>query len=349
MVELSDELRTKLTALRSSAISFDCKKQQFVDSATGATKRGLTRILTQLVPVPNDTFEMSTETPITKRARKSRNDPLAQPCIAMHSGETMKKCASSCATALQYTKSIVTSNAVLSEMVQRLQEEKNGDKAHGVLVDCQLEIYVRRGRAGLFEQCPSSVDPCVGTLLEHFDKIGWAIVATQVPVYASSMDVATAVDLIATDRKTRKELYLVEIKATRGGGGEFERNNQQYERLRGRLQRTTLRGMPLSYYSRHQLQLFCMNHMVSAEFSFQFDEACVMRVSTGIVRTYKLNRYYEERATRIVRAIALKTGRVKARRTAGVKRKATTTESQVVHARKWKPSSIFASNTSANT
>jgi hypothetical protein len=139
--------------------------------------------------------------------------------------------------------------------------------------------------------------------------MGWAIVATQMPLYSAEMDVATAFDLVATDRATRTKMFLLEVKATLSTV-DLARNSFQYERLRGRLQRTTLRSMPLSFYSRNQVQLFCMLQMVRAQHGFAFDSAVITRVSPGTVRVYPLNEYYSERAKNIIRAIALKTGRI---------------------------------------
>lgn len=318
-MNLSDTLRAKLVALRnSSGVEFDSDKQHFVDSHTRQPRRGLTKILAQLIPVPYDTYEEVPADLSSKKPRKSRNDPLAEPVVSRYAGTTMQKCAACCDAAVQWLRQ---GNTGFEQIGERLRAEKHADKAHGIAVDYQLEVYVQHGREGLFARC-GAVDPCVGTLLEHFDARGWAIVATQVPVYSAELDLATAIDILATDRATRTKLYLVEVKATRRG--DVERSNAQYERLRGRLRRTTLQGMPLSYYSRHNVQVFCMKHIVYTHSHVAFDDECIARVSPGTVRTYALHAYFQSQAAKIVRAIALKTGRIKARRLAGAKRKRTT-------------------------
>jgi hypothetical protein len=305
MSALSDELRDKLARLRAGRVSFDPARQCLVDSADGARKRGLTRVLAQLLPVPFDKLDDETEAALTRRARTSKYDPETRVEVRrFESGATLRRCGS-CDGALRFLRASKLSVGA------RLRAEPNGDKAHGVAVDYQLSLYVRRGRAALFKVCGAFVDPCVGTVLEQCDALGWALVATQVPVYSSAMDIATAIDLLATDRATRTKLYLIELKASRGRDA-VARANLQYERLRGRLQRTTLRGFPLSYYSRHQMQLFCMDEMVRSAHDFRFDGALVMRVAPGVSRLYRLNEYYSERAKRIVRAIGLKTGKVRA-------------------------------------
>jgi hypothetical protein len=302
-------LSERLAKMRASDVQFDSSRKCF--ARVGMRKRGLTKILAQLLPVPFDKLDDETEALLTRRARKSKHDPATSAIVEHFSGATMARCGT-CPTAISWAR------RQTSSIGERVRDERNDDKVHGIVVDYQLALYVRKGRAGLFKACgASAVDPCVGTLLEQVDALGWALVATQIPLYSSTMDVATACDVLATDRATRSKLFLIEIKATRGRDN-VTRGNMQYERLRGRLQRTTLRGMPLSFYSRHQLQLWCMDAMVREAHDFTFDGAVVLRVSPGIVRRYPLNNYYHERAARIMRAIGLKTGvvgkRAKARR-----------------------------------
>lgn len=297
-------------------VVFDALKTQFVDSTTGATVLGLTRILAKLIPVPLDRLDdkaLAQSEARTLKPRRSKNDPLPNPAIERYSGVVLARCAD-CQAACEWTRD----NAPSERVREQLRDERNSDRAHGSVVDYQLRLYIQcQSRERFFQNCPF-VDPCVGTLIEAFDKRGWALVATQMPLYSSEMGVATAFDLVATDRATKTKLFLIEIKATRGlrsgSQDEFWRNNTQYERLRGRLSRTTLRGMPLSFYSRHQVQLFCILHMARTEHQFTFDRAVVMRVSPGIARVYELNDYYEERARSIVRAIGLKTGAVSSRK-----------------------------------
>jgi hypothetical protein len=336
------ELLRKLALLGQSPVRFDGESGAFVDKATGVRRRGLTRLLAQLVPVPNDTLDSAEVAAAESRSlkpRRSKYDPAPEPLLSSYSGELVSRCAS-CSEAHRY----MAQNAPSTSVRDRLAAEIHPDIAHGLVVDAQLELYVRCGsRSAFFRQC-AVVDPCVGTLLAHFDASGISIVATQLPLYSATMGVATQFDIVLTDRATRTRLILGEIKATRGaalsrralvssgggGGGTrttgalaaltaanqasvaaaaaLNRGNLQYERLRGRLTRTTLRGMPLSYYSRHQIQLFCMLDMVQTTQGFTFDEAAVFRVSPGVVRTYPLNPYYVERAATIVRAIAAKSG-----------------------------------------
>lgn len=304
---LSYELRSKLAALQTkSLVEFDSVRKCFVHRVTGKPRPGLTKILAHLVPVPRDTLDDNDEAfdmPVSKKPRKSRNDPDASSVVSNYAGPIMAQCGG-CNTAIAWAKA-------QPALVDKLKEVKNNDKVHGMVVDYQMTIYARRGRAGLFQTC-AIVDPCVGTLLEYFDSVGQAVVGTQLPIYSEKLGVATAIDVLATDKETKSKLYLVEIKATRTE--EVERNNRQYERLRGRLQRTTLRGLPLSYCMRHKLQLFSMRHIVQEAHGFAFDDAFILRVSPGVVRKYTLNEYHEQRAPQIVRAIALKTGKLSGRK-----------------------------------
>lgn len=319
----SDSLRAKLAALQESPVRFDREHGTFVDRISGERRRPLTRLLARLVPVPNDTLdsaEIARAENRSVKARRSRHDPAPNAVMSMYAGSLVQQCGS-CSDAHRY---MATSAPSISAR-ERLAAEIHPDIAHGLVVDAQLEMYLRcRSRRDFFLTC-AKVDPCVGTLIEHFDSAGLCVVATQLALYSAPMGVATQFDIVLTDRATRSKLVLGEIKATRGaaatsGAAALERNNLQYERLRGRLTRTALRGMPLSYYSRHQIQLFCMLDMVRTTQGFTFDEAAVFRVSPGVVRTYGLNEYYLERASAIVRAISAKTG-VNRKRKRGVSSK----------------------------
>jgi len=297
-MQISAIVRERLRLLQAdSGVRFDHARKCFVD-ANDKRKRGLTHILQQLIPIAGDTDEQPLQRRKRSRARHGKNDPVLTPSIERFSGSTMARC-STCAEALQHART-------QPETSERLRNESD-DKAHGVLVDYQLTVYAARGggRKGLFRRC-EKVDPCVGTLLEQLDKKGWTIVATQLPLYSSAMDCATACDLICTDRASRTELFSVEVKSLLRYSLTSDHN---YERIRGRNKNTALRGLPQSYAARHQGQLLCTNHMVQQKFNFNFTHSCVMRVSPGIVRTYDLHPWFVGKLPKFIDAIALKTGK----------------------------------------
>lgn len=304
MVKLSKELRDKLRALRRGPARFDTQAQCF--TIDGQRKHGLTKTLRSLVPVPR-VFESERARRETfgGRAPRYRCPPetRARAHITRFAGATMRRCGT-CKTAL-------AAAALRNDALAKRLHECRGPRAHGVLVDEQLAVYVARGREALFREF-AVVDPCVGTLLEHFDARGWALVATQVPLASPTMNVVTACDLLATDRRTRTQLHLIEIKATRNAAptrpqskdNENECDDEAYEEERGCLTRSDLRGMPLSFYARHQTQLCCMQHAALETCATRFDSCVLVRVAPGVVSSYDLNAWWERRSKRIANAVS---------------------------------------------
>lgn len=296
---ISPQLRATLATLAQSPVEFAPESACFVRRADRKKLRGLTRILAHLLPVPLDDNEPPpTPKTITARARRSRTDPEPQPHIWRHpcdgTPSRLLQAAPSCAHALEHAHVAISTAAI-------------SDRQHGSLIDAQLQLYV--GVGGWSGLCRAvggarNVDPCVATLLDYLRTARLSLVASQLPIYSATMNVATAIDVLATDADTLRETHLLEIKASMHVG----RGDANYERLRGRLRRTTLRGTPLSYYSRHQLQLWTMHHMLVELLNAPPTSARVLRVSPGVVRDYALNVWYEERAKRFVRAIGSQTG-----------------------------------------
>jgi hypothetical protein len=290
-MEFSTELRRKLSALQSAPVGFDSEQKCFV--VNGKRKRGLTKLLKHLVPVP----------------RCARIESLVAPeqhidgQQAQFAGRLLARCGH-CRDAVRLAR---TRSADECSLAERLDSERNFDRAHGLVIDHQIDLLVRHGRRGLFQRV-GIVDPCVGTLIEQLDALSWSVVGSQVPVYQRSTDLATAIDLLATDRATRSQLHLIEIKASLRQSTDSRDN---YERVRGMLSRSILRGLPQSYYSRHQLQLLTMNEMVHEQCSFRFDSASVWRVLPGTVVRYKLAKRFARRVNDLRLALGIKTGRVK--------------------------------------
>lgn len=293
-MQVSSILRQRLARLQhESGVRFDEVRQCLVD-INDKRKRGLTHILSQLIPVAGDVRGVGDDKPRRSRARKSKNDPDIVPVIHRFAGSTMRRCGT-CASALAHARQY-------PGLGHRLVGESD-DKAHGMLVDLQLTVYATQGgRNAMFAHC-GVVDPCVGTLLEQIDSLGWSIVASQLPLYSSAMDVATIADIVCTDRPTRTNLFQIEVKSS------LRCDDVNYERIRGRNKGTALHGIPQSYVSRHMGQLLCTDHMVKQQFDFSFDRSCVMRVSPGVVRTYELNEWYVKKLPKFITAIGLKTGK----------------------------------------
>lgn len=290
-MEFSSDLKRKLAVLQSGVVRFDSQQKCFV--VNGRRKRGLTKLLKHLVPVPR----------CARLASLSADDAIGE--RAEFRGRLLQRCGY-CTDAVRLARS---RNADECSLAERLDSERNNDRAHGLVIDHQIELLVRYGRRGLFQRV-GIVDPCVGTLIEQLDALNWSVVGSQVPVYQHSSDVATAIDLLATDRATRSKLHLIEIKASCASRQAAD-NRENYERVRGKLSRSILRGLPQSYYGRHQLQLLAMNEMVREQCKFEFDSASVWRVSPGVVVRYRLTRQFAVRANDLRLALGMKTGRVK--------------------------------------
>lgn len=157
------------------------------------------------------------------------------------------------------------------------------DAAHGTLVDGNVAAYVAGGDASAL------TDPCARTLIAHIvDTLGWLPVAAQVPVYSPTLRLATAVDLVCTDAVTRRRLYLVEIKATRTQSATPELLDACYKASASRVS-PALPDLPMSRYMQHQLQLWAMHRMLTADAGLRVDAAVVLRVGPGFVATYPLN------------------------------------------------------------
>jgi len=295
--QLSAAVRQKLAQLQThTGVRFDAVRKCFVDE-NDKRKRGLTRILEELIPIARDTDTRSAGAR-RSRARQGKNDPVFTPDVSHFSGATMRKCGT-CVDALTYMRARPNTADIL--------RGESDDKAHGLLVDHQMVVYAKRGRKALFEQC-RIVDPCVGTLLEKLDSVGWSVVGAQIPLYSPSMDVCTACDLVCVNRDVLNDpnVFQVEVKASMSTSVQSDVN---YERARGRNKNTALRGVLQSYVSRHQFQALCTAHMVDEKLPFSFHKSCVMRVSPGVVRTYDLHPWYTAKLPKIIDAIALRTGK----------------------------------------
>lgn len=309
--ELSARLRALRIALRAVPIEFDPAKEHFVlrdpDNADGAPQSvpGLTGALRRAFPVPSGKLRRS-----RTAARRSRTDPVPNAAVWHAVSDSacalLRRAARSCAHA--------AINCELARLANSDGAAGFGpafNKRHGIVVDEQLQYYATHGRAALFadqDALPEAkrvpllrggVDPCVATLIAYLDAKGLAAVAAQVPLYSPQMRLATAFDLLVTDRATRDEVHLVELKAT----ATVRTDDASYVALRGRLRGTVARGTPLSYYSQHQLQLWTMHHMMRAAHGVAPDNAHVLRVCAGTVYAYALNEYYHERAAKLVPAI----------------------------------------------
>lgn len=294
-------MHAALRQLIDSPIEFSPADACYVLPGQGK-KRGLTRILGALVPVPHG------DVPPEKKARRSKNDPVPGALVWRHTADSryfIKMAVPTCRDS--------TGGCSLEQYAE--DEGRSGigrayNTRHGSLVDEQIKLRIAHGREILNDRSHAAfrggLDPCTATLLDYLRARGQRPVAAQVPLYSPTMDVATAFDLMTDDGT------VYEIKSTTVATPEaIVRGDRSYETPRARLTRTALRGTPCSQYSIGQLQLFITCAMITETTGFEPPAAAVLRVSPGVVRRYELNQWFKTRAERFRQAIAKKTGQHK--------------------------------------
>jgi hypothetical protein len=298
---LSPQLITNLKRLRDVPISYSNDKHAFVlRCADGSdnTKRGLTRVLREIFPVPltredDEDDHVQSTAQVTKKPRKSRNDPPPSRTV-------WNRCM--CRTKSAESCRVATLNNCVAGVDSKFGIAgigPNYNKRHGMLVDQQLRQMVEIGYAAM-KQANVIIDPCVATLRDYLNAQKLSLVASQVPLYSTELDVATAFDIMCTDIGTRKQLHLLEVKATAVGRSD---NDRCYVRVRGRLQSSAARGTPLSFYVEHQLQLGVMDHMIRETLGCPPDSSSVIRVSQDCVCTYKLTPWFHEKSKKLLPTI----------------------------------------------
>lgn len=289
---LSADLTNKLKRLRDHPIEFSPENGRFelrLNATQTVPKNGITRVLRKVFPVPRANSDDEDAVQPTKKARRSSNDPVPKLDI-WHRTKPLTASMPTC------------KDATLSYRVKWLEPSfgaagygPNFNKKHGIVVDEQLKLFVARGRKAL--EATHCVDPCVATLLDHLRERNYSLVASQMPVYSADLDMATAFDIVFTDRATRDELHLGEVKATL----RLAADDASYLRVRGRLTSSKARGTPLSDYAQHQLQLWMTDRMVKSMLDGSGPKSSrVLRVSANCVRTYELHPYFESRADKLL-------------------------------------------------
>ena len=194
---------------------------------------------------------------------------------------------------------------VLSQQQQQQQQQQQyfvctgiSDREHGIGVDEQLTFFVQYGATRFSREYPQP-DPCVASLLAYItNTLHWVPVCTQQRLHAPSLGgFATAIDLLYTDVATRSQLHVVEIKSTKSTSSS---TTSAFERITGYAS-GALRGLPLSYCSRAQLQLWAMVYALRHDCETHIDSASVMRVSPTRVDHYELNPWFAKRERALIR------------------------------------------------
>ena len=162
------------------------------------------------------------------------------------------------------------------------------DMDHGSIVDGQIDAYTKNAC-----QFGSHVDPCAANAISFLKKRFKLIpIASQIPIYSPTLNVATAIDLLCTDELTGTELHLVELKATR----HMYDDSGCYMAHVSRRTRGPLAGLPTSHCARNQLQLWAMYHTLTTDYDIEVDSAFVLRTSPLQVCQYMLNSWIVDRS-----------------------------------------------------
>lgn len=298
--------RSAVQTLLAAPITFSRVEKCYVLPDVGP-KRGLTKILSAIMPIPRG--EVADDEPPRKRARKSKNDPVPAPkvwyAVCPEQRYYQSRAAHSCRDA-----TVACELSGLADDVGRAGIGSDYNRRHGSLVDEQLRLRVEHGAEALVKRkhgaTRGGLDPCTATLFDFLASRNQRVAAAQIPVYSAEMDVATAFDIMTNDGA------VYEIKSTTVTSPEaIKRGDINYETPRARLERTALRGTPCSQYGIGQLQLCITCDMITEVTGFTPTSAAVLRVSPGVVREYVLHDWFKVRAARFRRAIAQRTGQTK--------------------------------------
>ena len=171
-----------------TSVRFDAARARFVDANTGASLRGLTRVLDARVPVTQHAASACAR--CCEPARVTRAG-LNQP------GRTSRKFARAL-------------GAGIGAGVPPAPRCGGGRSpiAHGTEVDRQV-------CAALTDASATPTDPCAVTAVAFVRKRGWCVLEAQFAVHSTSLHFATAIDLVCTDEATHTRLIVIELKATR--------------------------------------------------------------------------------------------------------------------------------------
>jgi hypothetical protein len=305
---LAPNLKQSLKQLRDVPVEYSEQHRGFVfsHSATDrAPKRGLTTVLREVFPVPmtdRDESDTLTRKP-AKRARRSTNDPQPRRTLWRRTNRRTPS-AETCRDA--------TLRANVDGVLATFGSEGFGPNfavRHGKLVDQQLKYIVKHGYSAA-HAAEMLLDPCVATLRDYFVESGLAMIASQVPLYSTDLDIATALDVLCTDSATKSQLHLCEVKAATTDCAD----DANYVRVRGRLKSSVARGTPLSYYVEHQLQLGVMDHMIDETLRVRPNSSRVLRVSPNCVSVYELTPWFDATSKKLLPVIKRRAARGAKRR-----------------------------------
>lgn len=270
----------------------------------GRQRRGIARVVQALLPFDMDNVDTKTHQPFSgATGRVERYQDQGTP------SHYKSGCYAALVATVRALKSTSGPTTLLSELSGGLIDSRKFARVHGQLVDYQFECFVNLSWREFCKVCPV-IDPCVATGLEVIKRRGWVLVAAQVGVYNEHTDIASAIDLIATDvqadpvaynKRVRigvepkpANLYLIEIK-TRCSCDPID----AYKNGHGKIKTGVFSGERMSQYTRDQTQVFLLRETVETVCdvptsnsvdrrqprptrNVKFKEATVLRLQPGL-------------------------------------------------------------------
>lgn len=236
----------------------------------GKRVKGLTKLLHAVCPVPQH------ESATCPRCSRRNDHALRRVTGTCQPGPRSRKTKAAL---------IPISATPVGVAAQRVCQGRT-DTEHGRIVDRQIG-ELARGKA------LENPDPCVLTFVTVLRDRKWRLLSSQVNLWCPDVGRATAADALVTS--TGRDLILLEIKATRRAGPNGEATDACYRAATG-----TRAGIPLSRYTQHQLQLYCMDAAIRAA-DIPLSAAYVVRLSTVGADVYPLNSWLRDRAPALLK------------------------------------------------
>ena len=284
-----DDNMEKLASIRahrqSKNVTFNFKKRAF--AYNGIVRRGLTTTLRRVFPVPSH--------------KKSSCDGCQRASSIAYSRYMSRASASKQGPLFQSRKRQRSTDLKMSELIVIDNNNEEGDdnddvpkiifecygganaRTHGSYVDRNITEFVRAG--GRTAGAKKPFDQCALTLIAYLQMtLDLELVACQVPLMSERFRLATAIDLLCVDRRTRTRLTVIEIKSTRLRAVS---RSECYKQVHGNVE-----GLPVSVYTEHQLQLWIMVTTIQRELGVVVDDAFVLRTSPKSVTHYPLNPWF---------------------------------------------------------
>lgn len=203
-------------------------------------------------------------------------------------------------TGASSTQSNVTKNMVTNEIeIGSSSQCADMDScAHGSRVDEQMQMYIMVGRSVemLTRECDKKrkvCDPCAVRVLREFERREWRLERSQFVIYHEGLRVATAVDVMVTDKNG--DLYIISIKtsATHASPEYFEFSPPDSYLVGLSAPRYNIDRIPFSFYAIAMLQLALEYYIVNTRYAINIAKyAILVRIGVDKIWFYEMPQYY---------------------------------------------------------